>query len=276
MTSRVSPGYFRAMSTRLVAGRDFTVQDDEKALPVTIVNETFARRFWPGEDPIGKRFSQGGPQAPMMEVVGVVEDGKYAGLNEEPQPYTCRPMLQSYVGTTNIIVRTDTDPQKLLPVIRNEVQQLDPNLPLSNARPLTERMALPLLPARVAASIFGSFGLLALILAAIGIYGVMSYTVSRRTHEIGIRVALGAQTRDVLRLIIGQGMLLAFIGVAIGLAVALLLGRLMKSLLFGLSAADPLTYIGVSALLVCVALLACYIPARRATKIDPMLALRNE
>jgi predicted permease len=276
MLSRVSPGYFQAMSTRLVQGRDFTAQDDEKAPPVAIVNETFARRFWPGEDPIGKRFSQGGAQQPLLQVVGVVEDGKYAGLNETPQPYVCRPMLQAYVGTTTVIVRTDADPQKLLPVIRNEVQQLDPNLPLSNARPLSERMALPLLPARVAASVFGSFGLLALILAAIGIYGVMSYTVSRRTHEIGIRVALGAQASDVLRLVIGQGMTLALVGVLIGLSVALLLGRLMKSLLFGLSAADPLTYTGVSALLVCVALLACYIPARRATKIDPMLALRNE
>lgn len=276
MTSRVSPGYFQAMSTRLLQGRDFTAKDDEQAPPVAIVNETFARRFWPGQDPIGKRFSQGGPQSVMMEVVGVVEDGKYAGLNEAPQPYTCRPMLQAYVGTTNVIVRTDTDPQKLLSIIRNEVQQLDRNLPLSNARPLSERMALPLMPARIAAYVFGSFGLLALILAAIGIYGVMSYTVSRRTHEIGIRVALGAQARDVLRLVIGQGMMLALVGVVIGLSVALLLARLMKSLLFGLSAADPLTYTGVSALLMGVALLACYLPARRATKIDPMQALRSE
>ncbi|HEV2914378.1 MAG TPA: ABC transporter permease [Pyrinomonadaceae bacterium] len=276
MTSRASPGYFKAMGTRLVQGRDFTEQDDEQAPPVAIVNETFARRFWPNQDPLGKRFSLGAPDSPMMQVVGVVQDGKYAGLNEAPQPYVCRPLLQSYVGTNTVIARADTDPQKLLAVVRNEVQQLDPNLPLASARPLSERMALPLLPARVAASIFSVFGLLALVLAAIGIYGVMSYAVSRRTHEIGIRVALGAQASDVLRLVIGQGMMTVMIGVGIGLSAALLVTRLMKSLLFGVSATDPLTYVGVAALLTCVALLACYIPARRATRIDPMIALRNE
>lgn len=276
MVSRITPGYLRAMSTRLVQGRDFTDQDDEKAPPVAIINETFARRFWPGQDPIGKRFSQGSAGAPKMEVVGVVEDGKYAGLNEAPQPYVCRTLLQAYSGTNTVIARTEGDTQKLLAAIRNEVQQMDPNLPISSAKPLADRMALPLLPARIAASFLGSFGLLALALAAIGIYGVMSYTVSRRTHEIGVRVALGAQASDVLRLVIGQGMTVVLIGVAIGLAAALAVTRLMKSVLFGVSATDPLTYMGVAALLVGVALLACYIPARRATKIDPMLALRNE
>lgn len=276
MTSRISPGYFQAMSTRLVRGRDFTEQDDEKAPPVAIINETFARRFWPGQDPLGKRFRQGGQESPMMEVVGVVQDGKYAGLNETPQPYVCRPISQAYSGTTSVIVRTDSDPQKMLALIRKEVQQLDTNMPLSSAKTLAERLALPLLPARIAASLFASFGMLALALAAIGIYGIMSYSVSRRTHEIGVRVALGAQASDVLKLILGQGMTPVLIGVVIGLSSALLLARLMKSLLFGMSAADPLTYTGVAALLTCVALLACYIPARRATKIDPMQALRNE
>jgi predicted permease len=276
MTSRVSPGYFQAISTRLVQGRDFTEQDDEKGAPVAIVNETFARRFWPGQDALGKRFRQGGLNAPLMEIVGVVQDGKYAGLNEAPQPYVCRPMAQAYAGTTTVIVRTDSEPQKMLAVIRSEIQQLDPHLPLSSAKPLVERLSLPLFPARIAATLFASFGMLALALAAIGIYGVMSYTVSKRTHEIGVRVALGAQASDVLRLIIGQGMMLVVVGVLIGLSAALLLTRLMKSLLFGMSAADPLTYTGVAALLTGVALLACYIPARRATKIDPMQALRNE
>ncbi|HYY59345.1 MAG TPA: ABC transporter permease, partial [Pyrinomonadaceae bacterium] len=276
MASRISPGYFQAMGTRFVQGRDFTEQDDEQAPPVAIVNETFARRFWPGQDPLGKRFSQGSPDSPLMQVVGVVQDGKYAGLGEAPQPYVCRPLSQAYVGTNTVIARADTDPQKLIAVIRNEVQQLDEHMPLASARPLAERMALPLLPARIAASVFGIFGLLALALAAIGIYGVMSYAVSRRTHEIGVRVALGAQASDVLRLVIGQGMMLTMIGVVMGLSVALLVTRLMKSLLFGVSATDPLTYVGVAALLTGVALLACYIPARRATRIDPMLALRNE
>jgi putative ABC transport system permease protein len=185
-------------------------------------------------------------------------------------------MLQAYTGTNTVIARTEGDTQKLLAAIRTEVQQLDSNLPISSAKPLVDRMAMPLLPARIAASVLGSFGLLALALAAIGIYGVMSYTVSRRTHEIGVRVALGARASDVLRLVIGQGMILVMIGVVIGLSVALMVTRLMKSVLFGVSATDPLTYAGVAALLVGVALLACYIPARRATKIDPMLALRNE
>jgi macrolide transport system ATP-binding/permease protein len=275
MASRVSPGYFQAMSTRLVQGRDFNERDDQNAPRVAVINETFARRFWPGQDPLGKRFAQGSPDSPMVQVVGVVEDGKYAGLNEAPQPYVCRPLAQAYLGTSTVIVRTNTDPQRMLALVRKEVQQLDAQMPVAG-KLLVERLAMPLLPARVAASLLGSFGILALVLAAIGIYGVMSYAVSRRTREIGIRVALGAQASDVLRLVIGQGMILTLIGVAIGLSLALLVSRLMKSLLFGVSASDPLTYAGVAVLLACVALLACYIPARRATKIDPMVALRNE
>ncbi len=273
MTSRISPGYFQAIGTRLVQGRDFTEQDDENAPPVAIINETFARRFWPGQDALGKRFSQSSPQAPLLQVIGVVQDGKYAGLNEEAQPYVCRPMVQAFAGSTTVIVRTAGDPQKLAVVLRNEVQQLAPNMPIYSAL-MTEKMKVPLLPARMAAALFGVFGLLALTLAAIGIYGVMSYAVSRRTHEIGVRMALGAQASDVLRLTLRQGMMLTLIGVVIGLAVALALTQAMKSLLFGVSATDPLTYAGVAALLIGVAMLACYLPARRATKINPMVALR--
>lgn len=273
MTSRISPGYFQAIGTRLVEGRDFTEQDDENAPPVAIINETFARRFWPGQDPLGKRFSQGSPQAPLMQVVGVVQDGKYAGLNEEAQPYVCRPMVQAFAGSTTVIVRTAGEPRKLLVTLRNEAQQLDSHMPVYSSL-MTEKMKVPLLPARMAAVLFGVFGLLALTLAAIGIYGVMSYAVSRRTHEIGVRMALGAQASDVLRLTLRQGMMLTLIGVVIGLAVALALTQAMKSFLFGVSATDPLTYAGVAALLIGVALLACYLPARRATKINPMVALR--
>ncbi|HSE96887.1 MAG TPA: ABC transporter permease [Blastocatellia bacterium] len=276
MTSRTGPAYFQAMGTRLLQGRDFTEQDDEKAPRVAIINEIFARRFWPGEDPVGKRFAQGRADAPMMEIVGVVEDGKYAGLNESPQPYFARPMLQSYSGSTSVVARTSMDPQAVLAAIRNEVRQLDPHLPLSSAKTLFERMALPLLPVRIAASVLGGFGLVALALAAIGIYGVMSYAISRRTREIGIRVALGAQPSDVLRLAIGQGMKLVITGVLIGVSAAAALTRLAKSFLFGVSATDPLTYVAVAGLLLGVALLACYVPARRGTKIDPMTALRHE
>jgi predicted permease len=274
MINRASPGYFQAMDTRLVAGRDFTEQDDDKATRVAIINETFARRFWPGEDPIGKRFSQGGPESPKREVIGVVKDGKYAGLNEDPKPFASRPIWQSYAGSTTVIVRGG-DPQQLIALVRSEVRQLDPNLPLAS-RTLTERMSLPLLPARVAASVLGGFGLLALALAAIGIYGVMSYAVSKRTREIGIRLALGAQKADVMNLVIGQGLTLTLIGLAIGLFAAFALTRGMKALLFGVSATDPLTYAGVAVLLAGVALLACYLPARRASRVDPMVALRSE
>jgi predicted permease len=275
MINRTSPGYFQAMDTRIVAGRDFTEQDDDKATRVAIINEAFARRFWPSENPIGKRFSQGSPESPRREVIGVVQDGKYAGLNEDPRPYVARPLWQSYSGSTIVIVRGAADPRQLITLVRSEVQQLDPHIPVAS-RTLIERMSLPMLPARLAATVLGGFGLLALALAAIGIYGVMSYAVSKRTHEIGIRMALGAQRTDVLKLVIGQALILTLIGMAIGSVASLALTRAMKTLLFGVSATDPLTYGGVAVLLAGVALLACYLPARRAAKVDPMVALRCE
>lgn len=275
-TNRVTPGYFGATGARLMRGREFTDQDNEQAPGVAIVNETFARSFWPGEDPIGKRFSMGAPEAPKLQIIGVVEDGKYAGLNEDPKPFVSRALWQSYSGTTTLVVRAAGDHQKLLAAARGEAQRLDPHLPITNVRTLAERMSLPLLPARITAAVLGVFGALALALAAIGIYGVMSYAVAQRTREIGVRMALGAQRTDVLRLVIGQGLWLSLAGAALGLVAAAALTRLMKSLLFGLSATDPLTFIVITPLLIFVALLACWIPARRAAKVDPMVALRNE
>jgi macrolide transport system ATP-binding/permease protein len=274
LTSYITPGYFNAMNTRLLRGRDFTEYDDDKAARVAIINETFARRFWPGEDPLGKQFKLGGDESPKMQVIGVAQDGKYAGLNEGQWPFVYRPQWQYRVGAATMVVRAGADPQRVISLARRELQQLDPNLPIASARTLVERLSLALLPARIVASVLGGFGLVALLLAAIGIYGVMSYAVSKRTQEIGVRMALGAQRRDVLKLVMGQGMALTLIGVAIGLLAALGLTRLMKSVLFGVSATDPLTYVGVAALLTFVALLACYVPARRATKVDPMVALR--
>ncbi len=276
LTSRISPGYFGAMGTRLVAGRDFTEQDDQTAVRVAIVNETFARRFWPAEDPIGKRFSISDPEGPKWQVIGVAQDGKYAGLTEDPRPFVYRPVWQSYAGATNLIVRSQADQQKMIVALRSELQQMDSQLPISGAKTLVDHMSLPLLPARVAASVLGSFGVLALVLAAIGIYGVMSYGVSRRTREIGIRMALGAEGRDVMSMVLRQGMTLAGVGVVIGLLAAFALTRVMTSLLYGVSATDPATFAAIALLLTAVALLACYIPARRATKVDPMIALRYE
>jgi putative ABC transport system permease protein len=275
MYNRVSSGYFSAMGTPLVQGRDFTEQDDEKAQRVAIINETFARRFFPGEDPIGKRFSIGNPQSAKTQVIGVVQDGKYAGLNEEPRPYLARPLWQSDIGSSSVIVRTEDDTQRMIGAIRREVQDMDSHLPISSST-MVEKLSFPMLPARIVASVLGSFALLALVLAAIGIYGVISYAVSTRTHEIGVRMALGAQKADILKLVLGQGTMLTLVGVVIGLSAALALTRLMKSLLFGVSASDPLTFAISSLLLALVALLACYLPARRAAKVDPMVALRHD
>ncbi len=268
--------YFQTMGIAL-RGRDFTAQDKEKESRVAIVNETFARRFFPEQSAIGKRFNFGGPNEPYWEIIGVAADGKYNTLGEKPQPLVYRSLLRRYDSTTTLVARTiATDPQPIIRAIRREIGSLDPNLPLYDVKTLNEHMNIPLFPARMAALVLGSFGVLALLLAGIGVYGVMSYAVSQRTREIGIRMALGAQPRDVLRLVVGQGMLLALIGTGVGLIAAFALTRVMSGLLYGVSAIDPLTFVGVPLLLACVALIACLIPARRATKVDPMIALRHE
>ena len=275
-SNRVTPGYFGAMGTRLLQGREFAVQDNENAPRVVIVNETFARRFWPGQDPLGKQFRLRGVELQPVQIIGVAQDGKYANLGEEAKPFVYRPLWQSFVGSSTLVVRSTSEQQNIMAAVRSELQQLDPNLPIASAKTMTEHLSFPLLPARLAASLLGSFGLLGLALAAIGLYGVMSYSVSKRIREIGIRMALGARGPDVLRLIVSQGMKLVLIGVALGLIGALALTRVMKTLLMGVSATDPLTFVGTALLLTFVALLACYLPARRATKVDPMIALRHE
>jgi predicted permease len=275
MYNRVTPGYFQAMGTRLLQGRDFSEQDEAQAPRVAVINETFARRLFPGENPIGKQFSMGNPAAAKIEVIGVVEDGKYAGLNEDPKPFAARPLWQSEIGATSVIVRTTGDLPAVSAAVRREVQQLDPHLPVASTT-LVEKLSLPLLPVRIVTSILSGFGLLALALAAIGIYGVMSYAVTQRTHEIGVRMALGAQPSDVLKLVVGQGMALTCLGVVLGLGAALGLTRLLKSLLFGVSATDPLIFGGIALLLLLVTFVACYLPARRAAAVDPLTALRHE
>jgi len=274
LTTSISLDYFRTMETRLLEGRDFTSQDDAQSPPVAIVNEAFARRFWPGETPIGKRFNF--TTGKWIEIVGVAQNGKYSSLAEPPNPFVYLPLAQNYESKVTLIARGAGNPHLLTATIRKEIHGLDENLPLYDARTMLEHMDLPLAPARAAATALGGFGVLALLLAAVGVFGVMSHAVTQRTREIGVRIALGAGSKEIFRLIVGQGALLVGIGVGIGLVGAGLGTRLLASLLFGMSALDPLTFVGVTGLLAATAFLACYLPARRATKVDPMVALRQE
>ncbi len=275
----VTPGYFATMEIPMLRGRVFTERDNKDAQPVAVVNEAFARLFFPGADPagaaIGKRFRRQ-QEGTLAEIVGVVKDGKIFSLGETPQPYVYFPIFQNYSGEVTLVARSTGDARALLTSMRSDVNALDATLPVYEVKTMEEHLGFSLFPMRVAASMSGAFGLLALALAGIGIYGVMAYAVSQRTREIGIRIALGARKSDVLRLIAGRGLTLVAIGLSIGLAAALLLTRLMESLLFDVSATDPLTFIAIASLLAFVALLACWIPARRAAKVDPMIALRCE
>jgi putative ABC transport system permease protein len=275
----ISPGYIETLHIPLLQGRTFNRQDRQGTPGVVLINEAFARRYWPGQNPLGKRIQMGDRNAndsPYLEVVGVVKDGKYVTLGEDATPFFYLNLAQRYESSPTLIVRTRGNPLDYLAAVRGEILALDKTLPVFDVKTMRQHLGFALLPARLAGSVLGIFGLVALALAAAGIFGVMAYSIAQRTHEIGIRMALGAEARDVLRLIIGQGLKLVLIGIGIGLAVALGLTRLMTSLLYGVSPTDPLTFIGVTLLLIFVALLACWIPARRATKVDPMIALRYD
>jgi macrolide transport system ATP-binding/permease protein len=271
----ISPNYFRTMEIQL-RGRDFTERDSKEESRVAIINETFARRLFPGQEAIGRRFNFSGPDKPFWEVIGVAADGKYNSLAEDQKAAFYRPLLRDYSTNATLVARTLGDSGAVLSSLRGELQRLDATLPLYNVQTLSDHMNVPLFPFRMAATVLGSFGVLAIVLAAIGIYGVMSYVVAGRTREIGVRIALGAARRDVLALIIKQGMTLALIGLAIGLVLAFGVAQLLAKLLFGVSALDFVTFGAVSLLLAVVAALACYIPARRATKVDPLVALHYE
>ncbi|HEX8635621.1 MAG TPA: ABC transporter permease [Pyrinomonadaceae bacterium] len=277
------PGYFKAMSIPLVSGRYLSEQDTKDAPLVVMVDEMFVARFSPNADPIGKRLRIGGDRAALRTIVGVFKHMKHYGADEEGRveiytPYRQVP-AESFAAANRslwLAVKTKGDPTSLAPAIRNEVLQMDKDQPISNVGTMEQIVAATVAPQKFATWLLAVFAAAAMLLAAIGIYGVMAYSVTQRTHEIGIRMALGAGRRDVLRMVVSQGMKLAFIGVALGLAGAFALTRLMSSLLYGVSATDPLTYGGVSLLLASVALLACLIPARKATRVDPMIALRYE
>jgi putative ABC transport system permease protein len=274
----IGTDYFRAMGIPLLAGRDFTDADADGAVLVTIINETLAREFFPNEDPLGKRVRFGPPEdnEPWHTIVGVAKDVRHDGLDAGTRRgiYVAHP--QKPVGGMTLVLRAAVDPSSLVPAVRAKVLGLDRQVPLTNVRSMEQVVARSVWQPRLYTALFGVFAAVAVILAAGGIYGVISYAVEQRTHEIGIRLALGARPRDVVSLVVRQGMLPALVGIGIGLGGALLLTRLMASLLYSVGATDPLTFAGVALLLAGVALLACYVPARRATRVDPVVALRNE
>jgi len=271
----VGPGYFETMEVPLVRGRGFTDRDRAGAAPVVVVNETFARRFWPGADPIGKRIGISGPEGPWLEVVGLARDGKYLSIAESPRPYLYYPQLQ-HPDDVVLHVRTSGDPRSLAAAVRRELAAVAPDWLAENPRTLEEHIGTSLLPQRIAGGMLGAFGVVALLLSAVGLYGVVAFAVAQRTREIGIRVALGAAAPQLLRLVLRQGMLLAGIGLAVGVPLAFVASRLLSGFLLGTGAGVWLVLAAAAGLLAVVTLVASYVPARRASRVDPMVALRAQ
>jgi predicted permease len=270
---RVEPGYFSAMGTTLLSGRDFTQQEsDSPDAGVVIVNDVLARKLWPGQNPVGKRIALGGEKA-TSEVIGVVKSGKYRTLGEGPVGVVFRGTLPP---ARTLVLRTSGDARPLLEEVRRTVQVVDPMMAATGTQTIEEYMALPLFPARTTGLLLGASGILAVTLTAIGLFGVIAYVVSQRTHEIGVRMALGARPTDVLKIVMRQGMVVTSIGLCIGLAAAFGAARLLAPLLYGIGANDPATLVGVAVGVTAVAMLACYVPARRAMRVDPAVALRCE
>ena len=276
----VAPNYFKTLGVSILQGRDFTAQDDLTTPPVAIVTEEFVRQFFPGENPIGKRIKPAAriseDKPPMREIVGVVRDMHLISLSAKPKPQIYLPHPQFATRNVSLVVRSQTNLQSLMETLRKTVGEVDKDVPLFRPRTLSEYASQTMSQPRFSAMLVGLFALIALLLAAAGIFGLTSYTVAQRTQEIGIRMALGAQRGDVLRLILGQGLQLLGIGIVVGFVGVFGLGHLLQSLLFGIGAHDTTTIIGVAAVLSAVTVLACWIPARRAARVDPVIALRSE
>jgi predicted permease len=272
----VSPGYLDTLDIPLLRGRDFTSTDTTGAPLVVVINETMAQRFWPGQDALGKRFKFFGDEA-FTTVVGIARNAKYNAIAEDPIPFIYQPVKQNYNPQAALHVRAAGDAASLAGAVRQQIQEIDPTLSVFNIRTLEDQVSNALAPLRINVVVLASFGGLALLLAAIGLYGVASYSVGQRTREIGVRMALGAQPSNVLRLVLGHGLLLVAIGLALGVGLALGLASAMPpDLLPNVSARDPWTFGMTSSLLAAVALIASYIPARRATRIDPLIALKTD
>jgi len=265
------------MGIPVISGRSFSARDDRNAPAVVMINQQMADRFWPHQNAVGQFVSLMGPHDSRVraEVIGIAKTGKYQSLGEDPKAFFYRPLLQEYQPGVQLIVRTAGD-QPIADTLRQQVRALDSRMALTGLETLEQHMQLPLFPARAAGLLLGMFGLLALTLALVGLYGVMSYSVAQRTREIGVRMALGARRVDVVRLIVGQGLRLTVTGMAIGLAGALAVTRVLSSVLYGIGATDPISFVAVASVLMMVASVASYLPARRAMRVDPMEALRTE
>jgi predicted permease len=278
MYNTVTPGYLDTLQIPLLRGRKFTDADGEKAPVVAIINQNMAQKLWPGEEALGKRFSTKGPKGPFVEVVGIVQDGKYQNIGEDPQPYFYEPLDQSYNSLRTIHVRTSVPPETLALQLESQIHELAPDLPITQVQTMRESLqgANGFFFFRFGAQLASTMGFLGLILAVVGIYSVVSYAAAQRTQEIGIRIAMGATSRDILKMVLRQGLGVVGIGLALGLIIALAGTRVISGLFTGIKPTDPLTFTVVLLLLTAIALFACWIPARRATRIDPLVALRHE
>jgi putative ABC transport system permease protein len=276
-TQIITPDYFKTMRIPLLRGRFFDEHDVAGGKPVVMINDSTARRYFAAHDPIGLHVT-GTREKISMEIVGVVADVKTGGLTAQIVEEMYQPLEQSPISRMTLVVRSKTDASAIVSAARHKIAELDPDLPLANVASMKEVIAASgrVTQSRLTAQFTGTFALLALLLTAVGIYGIVTYSVAQRTQEMGLRMALGASRSDVLRLVIAQGMRFVLVGIAIGFAAALALTRLIKTLLFGTSATDPLTFATVIAVLISVSCLACYIPARRAARLDPLVALRCE
>jgi len=276
MTTVVSPGYFDAMQIPFIEGRNFDDRDQQKTQKVIVINQKLAQILWPGESAVGRRILIGADSKDPLEVVGVVKTGKYRSLAEDPKPYFYSALSQRRPAAMTLVLRTNGDPLAVVGSVRTALKAIDQQVPMFAVKTMPVHLSWALWGPNLAATFSLAFGVLALMLSAVGLYSVMAYVVSQRTREVGIRMALGANRRDVLRMVTGQGMKLAVFGVLLGLVMAIALSKVISSLLIGVSSYDVATFAVVSGLLTFVALIACYLPARRATKVDPLVALRYE
>jgi putative ABC transport system permease protein len=274
--SSVTPNYFHLLEIPLLRGRFLGESDDDKAPQVAVINEAFARTYWPSQDPLGRRFKRNRVDSPWITVVGVIANARTESLAQTEVPQIYLSLYQSAYRRLAIFLRGHFDMDAIPRQVREQVQAVDPTLPISGSQTLNETVSASLAERRFSMEMIALFALTALLLAGLGIYGVISYMVSERTHEIGIRIALGAERRSIMQMVLRQGLGLAIAGAAVGVVGAVVVSHLMAGLLYGVRPTDPLTFASVAILLIAVALLACYIPARRALRVDPVIALRHE